>query len=152
MDLSVARARLVPLTLKILETYRSATATAIQILEQNKHGLLARSVKARAEFAATSALQEEQNAVLLRGNGLGAVYTDEVKDALRNYEEHLRVGRARLRERKSEAEKELARYGVGREGDGGMKEKTMKEIARVFGEMGSQIEEVKRDVERLKGR
>ncbi len=66
--------------------------------------------------------------------------------ALRNYAEHLRDSRSRLRQRQKDAEKELARYGVGREG----KEKVMREIARVYGEMGRQIQEVKRDIERLK--
>jgi len=75
------------------------------------------------------------------------IYTPEVSSALTNYKEHLRDGRARLRQRQKDAERELERYGVGREG----KEKVMKEIARVYGEMVRQIKEVKRDIGRLKG-
>lgn len=75
------------------------------------------------------------------------IYTAEVSNALVNYKEQLRDGRARLRQRQKDAEKELERYGVGREG----KEKVMKEIARVYGEMARQIREVRKDMERLKG-
>jgi len=44
-------------------------------------------------------------------------------------------------------------YGVGRKGEGeSSKEKVMKEVARVYGELVREIGEVGRDVERLKGR
>lgn len=61
----------------------------------------------------------------------------------------LRGGRERLKERVKLKERDLWGYGVGRE-DGG-KERVMREIARVFGELCGEIEEVKRDVERLRG-
>lgn len=62
----------------------------------------------------------------------------------------LRGGRERLRERAKVKERELWGYGVGRE-DGGGKEKIMREIARVWGELRGEMEDVKRDVERLMG-
>ena len=61
----------------------------------------------------------------------------------------LRGGRERLRERGKLRERDLWGYGVGRE-DGG-KERVMREIARVFGELKQEVEEVRRDVERLRG-
>jgi hypothetical protein len=145
--LETARLALVPLTTKVLEQYRAATELTIRILEQNKHGQLARSIKSKSELLAAEAKQEELNAKIVYATARNTIYTPEVSSALANYKEHLRDGRARLRQRQKDAEKELERYGVGREG----KEKVMKEIARVYGEMGRQIREVKRDMERLKG-
>ena len=119
----------------------------IRILEQNKHGQLARSIKSKSELLCAEAKQEELNAKIVYLTARNTIYTPEVSSALANYKEHLRDGRARLRQRQKDAERELERYGVGREG----KEKVMREIARVYGEMGRQIREVRRDVERLKG-
>ncbi len=92
------------------------------------------------------AKQEELNARVTYLTAMNTIYTPEVSSALANYKEHLRDGRARLRQRQKDAERELERYGVGREG----KDKVMKEIARVYAEMGRQIREVRRDLERLK--
>lgn len=78
------------------------------------------------------------------------VYTPEARAALRTYAEHLRDGRARLGMRGRDAEAVLRGYGVGRE-DGG-KERVMREIARVWGEMEREGVEVRRDIERLRGR
>ncbi|EDO01352.1 predicted protein [Sclerotinia sclerotiorum 1980 UF-70] len=61
----------------------------------------------------------------------------------------LRGGRERLKERVKLKERDLWGYGVGREDD--RKERQMREIARVFGELRLEMEEVKRDVERLRG-
>ena len=82
------------------------------------------------------------------------VYTPEVVDALRRYKENLRDARDRLSDRKKQAERALWGYGVGRrEGEGGReKEKIMKEIARVYGELSREVREVGRDVDRLRGR
>jgi hypothetical protein len=146
-SLESARLALVPLTTKVLEHYRTATELTIRILEQNKHGQLARFIKSKSELLCADAKQEELNAKIVNLTARNTIYTAEVSNALVNYKEQLRDGRARLRQRQKDAEKELERYGVGREG----KEKVMKEIARVYGEMGRQIREVRKDMERLKG-
>lgn len=82
------------------------------------------------------------------------VYTDEVREALGEYVRHLRDGRERLKERRKGAERVLLGYGVGREaeGEGAGKEKVMREIARVYGELMREVGEVGKDVERLRGR
>jgi hypothetical protein len=81
------------------------------------------------------------------------VYTEEIKGALGSYMNNLKSGRDRLNERRREAERVLWGYGVGRQEDRGMagKEKMMREIARVYGELVKEVGEVGRDVERLKG-
>ncbi|PMD22650.1 hypothetical protein NA56DRAFT_702437 [Hyaloscypha hepaticicola] len=152
-NLATRRTELVSKTTTLLGLYHLATTLVILILEQSVHGSVSRHVKARSEMLAASAqslsLQVREKAV--RGEKM--VYTEEVKGALREYVRHLRDGRERLRERRKEAERVLWGYGVGRmEEGGGEKEKVMKEIARVYGEMVMELKEVGRDVERLKGR
>lgn len=146
--LEAQRLALVPLTVRVLEAYRAGIELIIRILEQYKHGQLARHVKSKSEFLSLEAQQLSFDTKILHQNALGAIYTPEVVQALRNYSEHLRDGRARLEQRQRDAERELERYGVGRQGGEG-KEKVMREIARVYGEMQGQIKEVKRDLERL---
>lgn len=118
------------------------------------HGSVSRHVKAHAELLSISAqsLQYQVKEKAMRGEKM--VYTEQVKSALQEYVRNLRDGRERLRERKKEAERVLWGYGVGRteEEGGAEKEKVMREIARVYEEMITELREVGRDVEKLKGR
>jgi hypothetical protein len=145
---------LVSKTTTLLGLYHLATTLVISILEQSVHGAVSRHVKAHAEMLSISAqsLEYQVKEKAMRGEKL--VYTEEVKSALQEYVRNLRDGRERLRERKKEAEKVLWGYGVGRteEEGGSEKEKVMREIARVYGEMVRELRDVGRDVERLKGR
>lgn len=93
--------------------------------------------------ASTAAEVEQKSRV-----GEGLVYGPKAVKALGAYGEHLRDGRVRMEGRRGGAERELARYGVGR--DGG-KERVMREIARVWGEMEGEVEEVRGDIGRLRG-
>lgn len=83
------------------------------------------------------------------------VYAPEAARALAAYARHLKDGKARLRESIRGLEVELREYGVqteeGRargERERG-KERTMREIARVYRDMEGQIEDVRADLERL---
>jgi hypothetical protein len=82
------------------------------------------------------------------------IYTPEAVEALGRYKENLRDAKERLNDRKRSAERILWGYGVGRKEDEGgkEKEKVMREIARVYGELRKEIGEVARDVERLRGK
>lgn len=115
-----------------------------------KHGVVARNARARADFLSTSARLEEHNTKNLELSARKTIYSDEVNHALQNYMEHLKDARERLAQRQKIAERELWGYGVGRET--GDKEKVMKEIARVYGELSKEINDVSRDVEKLKGK
>lgn len=81
------------------------------------------------------------------------VYTQDVVNALGRYMENLRDGKERLKDRKRGAERELWGYGVGRrqEEGGREKERVMREIARVYGELLKEVEETGKDVKRLRG-
>jgi hypothetical protein len=129
-----------------------ATVLIIQILEQNKHGAVARHVKSKAEWLGLSARQLALEAKDKGARAERAVYTDGVRDALENYVRNLRNARDRLGEREREAKKLLWGYGVGREDGDSEKEKVMREIAKVYGELVREVREVGRDVAKLKGK
>lgn len=79
------------------------------------------------------------------------VYPPEVREAMVAYAAHLKDARARVEGRVRDLELELREYGVGVEG-GENKEKVMREMARVYRGMRKEVEEVKDDLQRLKGR
>jgi len=74
-----------------------------------------------------------------------------VRRALVNYAAHLRDARVRVEERVRDLEAKLGEFGVGVEGGEG-KERVLREMARVYGGMRGEVEEVRGDLERLKGR
>lgn len=146
------RVRLVSEACKVLEKYRHATELVIRILEQNKHGQASRAVKAKVDWTAVNAEQEALTMRTMATKANTMVYNAETKEALRNYMMHLKDSKSRLRQKKRDVEKELWAYGVGRDkDDGGRKEVVMREVARVYVELGKEVEEVKRDLRRLDG-
>lgn len=150
-ELGDRRVNLVGNTNTLLMLHHLATTLVIQTLEQVSHGALARHIKARSEYLALKASQVLSEARSKRERGERAVYMDEVKHALENYVRELKIGQERGRERRMQAERVLWGYGVGREeGDG--KAKVLRECARVYRELLREVEEVGRDVERLRGR
>lgn len=145
------RTQLVANTGMILGLTHLACVLIIQLLEQGTHGVVARHVKAKAEVLGLGAQLVALEGREKRERGDRAVYSDVVKDALGNYERGLKDGRERLGERERDAKRVLWGYGVGRE-EGSDKEKVLKEIARVYGELKREIREVERDVGRLRGK
>ncbi|KAH6682744.1 hypothetical protein B0J14DRAFT_574271 [Halenospora varia] len=151
LELHKARNTLTTLTTTLLQAYQTATTHTIQLLETSKHGSLSleRHYLTKTSYLSLSVQQLHLSAREKGIKGRKMVYTDEVVQALGRYKENLRDGRERLGERKREAEKVLWGYGVGREDD--EKERVMREIARVYGELQKEIRDVGRDVERLDG-
>lgn len=76
------------------------------------------------------------------------VYDSQAIEALRNYAAHLRDAKVRAEERLRGLRTELAEYGVGVEGGEG-KERMMREMARVWRDMGRQMKDTKGDLDRL---
>ncbi|KAH8599336.1 hypothetical protein B0O99DRAFT_649922 [Bisporella sp. PMI_857] len=144
-ELEKQRLVLVSKTTTLLSIYHLATTLIIRILEQTKHGSIARHIKTKAEFLNLSAKQTdlEVQEKAIRGEKL--VYTPEAVDALQNYMRNLRDGQDRLRERERDAKKVLWGYGVGRD-DGGEKQRIMREISRVYGDLVKEVREVGKDV------
>ncbi|TVY59607.1 Uncharacterized protein LSUE1_G007271, partial [Lachnellula suecica] len=149
--LYAARQNLAVLAVRLLQAYQAATGFTVKVLETTKHGSLSleRHYEVRMRYLAQTMEKVRLEALEKRGRGERMVYTDSVKAALGEYKLHLRDARERLRERKGGAERVLWGYGVGREDS---KEKVMREIARVYGELVREIGDVGRDVGRLRDR
>lgn len=148
LALQSARAALTPLATSVLRVRTSCAEASIRVLETAKHGAVARHARASAEVLGLQAQTAEGEARMASAKAAGIVYSAEARRALRAYKEHLRDGRARLGMRERDAEAVLGGYGVGRE-EG--KERVLREMARVWGEMEREGEEVRRDIERLRG-
>lgn len=151
LELAGRRTALVGKTTTVLGVYHVAITQVIRILEQNKHGSISRFYRTKSEYLEMSAKQLELEIKEKAVKGEKMVYTEEVKNALENYVRNLRDGTERLRERRKDAEKILWGYGIGRDDGKGDKERRMREIARVYGELVKEVGEVGRDVERLRG-
>jgi hypothetical protein len=149
-NLAQRRGELVSKTTTLLSLYHLATTLTILHLEQTKHGILSRHIRSKTDLLALTAKITEYEAREKATRGERLVYTEEVKSALGEYMRNLRDGRERLKEKKATAQRVLWGYGVGREDSG--KERTMREIARVYDEMIIEVKDVGRDVERLRGK
>ena len=144
---TLARARHEAATslVRLLQSHAEALALLVRALEA-KHGVVARSLELRAGEVALAAQRGEMDAQGARATVRRAVYTPEVLEALRNYAAHLRDARMRLAEATRDVGDELAAYGVGVDP---AKERTMREIARVYREMSRQADEARNDMQRL---
>lgn len=130
---------------------------------ESKHGPIARSLEFRATEMVLKAQRQEQEIQITLWQARRDVYSTGTTRALGNYMMHLRDGKGRLREGVRNLTSELVGYGVDLDGDDGLprhgggvgrekekgKERTMREMARVYHEMGRQVDEVRGDLERL---
>ncbi|KAI2468841.1 hypothetical protein F4781DRAFT_247676 [Annulohypoxylon bovei var. microspora] len=129
-----------------------ALAQLVRILE-SKHGPSARSAELRAADASLETQTWALAAEALLWDARRAVYPPEAQRALVNYRRHLGDARMRLTDAIRVHEAELEDYGVAvAEGDEGdeNKERTMREMARVWREMESRLHEVRGDLDRLR--
>lgn len=134
-----------------LSRHAQALAALIRILE-SKHGPSARSAELRAADAGLETQAWALAAEALLWDVRRTVYPPEARRALTNYRRHLVDARMRLTDAIRVREAELEDYGVvaveGHEGDEN-KERTMREMARVWREMEARLDEVKGDLHRL---
>ncbi|KAH7134801.1 hypothetical protein B0J13DRAFT_626001 [Dactylonectria estremocensis] len=131
----------------VLHASTQALAHLVRALEA-KHGVVARSLELRAAEVSLQAQRHGADAALSVAAVRRDVYTPEALVALKNYAAHLRDARIRSEERIRGLKAELGEYGVGIDGGEG-KQKMMKEMSRVYRDMGRQMDEVKGDLERL---
>ena len=146
-DIQSRRTALIAKTTTLLGMYHLAISLIVRILEQSKHGSVARHIKMKADYLNTAMRMMDLESKEKGVRGSKMVYTDEVDRALENYKQYMRDGMERLRERKGDAERILWGYGIGR--NGVEKEKVMREIARVYGELRRELKAVGKDIARL---
>lgn len=150
LGLMSSRLRALTLLTELLSSYTQSLTLLIRSLE-SKHGVAARSLELRALDVSLEAQRIELDARNASNSVSKDMYSPEAVTALRHYLSHLKDAQVRAAERVRGLQAELAEYGVGVDQDGG-KEKAMKEMARVYREMESQMEDVKRDLDRLDNR
>ncbi|KAI5917200.1 hypothetical protein F4810DRAFT_68766 [Camillea tinctor] len=144
-----------------LAQHTTAMALLLRALEA-KHGPAARSTELRAEEACLDAQTWALASEALLWDTRREVYPPEARRALENYRRHLRDARRRLADGIKTREAELRDFGVvvaaadgdkdGDKGDHGgnkSKERTMREMARVWREMDTRLKEVRGDLDRL---
>ncbi|KAI1495981.1 hypothetical protein F5X99DRAFT_401830 [Biscogniauxia marginata] len=158
LALSHARLQTTHALTRHLAQHTAALTLLLRALEA-KHGSAARSTELRAEEAGLDAQSWAIAAEALLWDMRREVYPPEARTALENYRRHLRDARRRLADSVKTREVELRDYGVVRSGsdqvedddDGGnkTKERTMREMARVWREMDTRLREVRGDLDRL---
>ncbi|KAF6811176.1 hypothetical protein CSOJ01_05855 [Colletotrichum sojae] len=131
----------------LMEKHSGALTLLVRALEA-KHGLVARSLEFRAAETALEARKAEVDAVAAREGVRADVYSPEAVAALEGYNAHLRDARVRLESAVASLTERLEGYGVGVEGEEA-KEKTLREIAKKYRELEGELEDAKRDLERL---
>ncbi|KAI8958283.1 hypothetical protein F5Y11DRAFT_44667 [Daldinia sp. FL1419] len=151
--LSLARQRAAYDLVSHLAQHATILAQLIRVLE-SKHGPAARSAELRAEEANLSVRVWALAAEALLWDSRRTVYPPEARLALTNYRRHLGDARMRLADTLRIRQTQLEDYGVmSTENEGhseqGSKERTMREMARVWREMESRLNEVKGDLDRL---
>lgn len=146
-SLTAVRLRTLALLTDLLYSYTQSLTHLVRSLEA-KHGVVARSLELRASDVSLQAKRTELDASNALRNRRKEVYSPQAVAALQNYAAHLKDAKVRAAERFHSLQAELGEYGIGADGGEG-KEKVMKEMARVYREMGKQMEDVKRDLNRL---
>lgn len=142
-----ARLRSLASLVDLLSCYAAGLTALIRSLEV-KHGVVARSVDLRASKASLAAMHARTAAESALHACRSQLYTPRACNALSTYAAHLRDARVRAGERVKGLSTELAGYGVGVQG-GASKERTMREMARVYRDMTRQMDDAKADLERL---
>lgn len=146
-SLAAARLRALAALTGLLQTYTSSLAHLVRSLEA-KHGVIARSLDLRAAAVSLDAQRAAASASHTARAIYKDIYTPDAVAALRNYAAHLRDAQVRIGERIRGLQAELGEYGVSVPGGEG-KEATMREMARVYRQMGRQMGDVRGDLDRL---
>jgi hypothetical protein len=147
-DVTSARLETLASLASLLSDYDAVLASLIRSLEA-KHGAIARSVELDAASISLQAQRVHLDGQSTLHSLRKDIYSPEAVVALKNYASHLKDARTRTEERLRGLAAELGEYGVGVAG-GEEKEKLMKEMARVYRDMGKQMKDAQGDLDRLR--
>ncbi|KAI1861853.1 hypothetical protein JX265_009356 [Neoarthrinium moseri] len=140
-----------------LNQHTEALVLLLRALEA-KHGPSAHSTALRASEANLEAQLWATSLSLLLWETRATIYPPESQVALKNYRRHLRDAQMQLENKMRTREQELGEYGVHvsiEEGGLGIgkadeaRERTFREMARVWREMEGRLKEIRRDLKRL---
>lgn len=130
----------------LVDCYSRCLGCLVRSLEA-KHGVVARGVELRASDLSVQARRSELDAADAM-RSLTRLYSPRAVAALRNYAHHLDSAQARAPERVRSLQADLADYGVGTPA-AEAKEKTMRDMARLYRDMNSQVDDIKSHLSRL---
>ncbi|KAH8428268.1 uncharacterized protein LDX57_005971 [Aspergillus melleus] len=157
-ELPAARARMAATATQVMAARAAVMERTVVLLERAKHGALARATKAKAEHLATVAQGVEGKLSVMKLDISATIYTPETVAALGRYRQHLHDTREGLEERQALALEDLRAYeDVDSEAPAARTRSKahlgsgpMREIARRYGTLLDEIEEVKSEIERLR--
>ncbi|KAL4780739.1 hypothetical protein BJX76DRAFT_360579 [Aspergillus varians] len=150
-ELAAARTQMAATAAEVLAMRAAILERTVTLLERTKHGALARATKAKAEHLATVAHGVEGKSRVMSLDVLATIHTPEVNAALSRYHKHLRDTHARLEERRDLALEELKAYENvdSNTMKGPVKSGPIAEIARRYGSLLREIEDVKSEIQQL---
>ncbi|GKZ39137.1 hypothetical protein AbraIFM66950_011946 [Aspergillus brasiliensis] len=146
MELPAARTRMAATAAEVLATRAAVLERTVMLLERAKHGAMARAAKAKADHLVAVAQGIEGKLNVTKLDILATIHTPEVVGALHRYHQHLQDTRERLEERRAMALEELKSYEDSMDGAG---RGPMKELARQYGSLIQEVEDVRMEIERL---
>ncbi|KAJ5703601.1 hypothetical protein N7493_011526 [Penicillium malachiteum] len=156
-DLPSARRQMAATAAEVLAVRAQVLERTVEILERAKHGALARATRAKAEHLAIVSQGVESKLEVTKLEIAAKLYTPETLSALTRYKQHLNETRVRLDERREMAMEELKRYGGADDGSTDTTDErsrdvesgTLAEIARRYGVLAKEVEDVKMEIARL---
>ncbi|KAJ5272179.1 hypothetical protein N7524_005448 [Penicillium chrysogenum] len=152
-ELPVARRKMAATAAEVVAVRARVLERTVVILERAKHGALARATKAKAENLAVVAQGVEGKLEVTKLEIAATLYTPETLAALARYRQHLRQTKERLQHRQKMTVQELRAYGDVQVSDPvadiDADEGTYADIARRYGVLAREVEEVKMEIARL---
>ncbi|KAG0160163.1 hypothetical protein PDIDSM_7690 [Penicillium digitatum] len=160
-ELPVARRKMAATAAEVVAVRARVLERTVVTLERAKHGALARATKAKAEHLAVVAQGVEGKLEVIFFLSLqvtkleiaATLYTPETLAALARYRQHLRQTRERLQHRRKMTVQELRAYGDVEMSDPvtdiQADEGSFADIARRYGVLAREVEDVKMEIARL---
>ncbi|CAG8904609.1 unnamed protein product [Penicillium egyptiacum] len=151
-ELPDARRKMAATAAEVVAVRARVLERTVMILERAKHGALARATRAKAEHLAVVAQGVEGKLEVTKLEIAATLYTPETLAALARYRQHLRQTKERLQHRQKMTVQELRAYGDVDVSDAvadiDADERTYVDIARRYGILAREVEEVKMEIAR----
>lgn len=144
-EIPAADANLAESVSELQSLYREEIELLIEHLEQHTHGIKSRFSKTQAEYYSHVSAGMAAKARILLLQARQSIYTEDVQDALKNYEHHLYVVEERLEERERQLQDETRLF----EEQG---ERRMHECGKRYVTATTEIQNLKAEIDRLESK